>query len=87
MEQALGISGGSQAIYASMLDTQGQVRLARKDLLGAIDSFEKAIRLDRSKVGTRRQLADAYQQVGMTDLAAVQLRRIAELTEQKETPE
>lgn len=82
--KALTIPGSSTAMLAAMLDTQGQVRLAQEDNLGAIDCFEKAIRLDTSKMNTRQRLADAYREVGMTDLAAVQMRRIAELKEQSE---
>ncbi|MCA9133095.1 MAG: hypothetical protein KDA45_08065, partial [Planctomycetales bacterium] len=79
IDQALKAPSTSPQQTANMLDTQGQVRLGQNDKLGAIGSFEQAIKLDTNKLDTRRRLAEVYRQMGMADLADAQLKRIEEL--------
>jgi hypothetical protein len=53
-------------------DTLGEVRHTTGDQLGAIDSYEAAIGIDGSRVGTRRKLIALYRELGMQDMADVQ---------------
>ena len=85
---ALTSPGINPQMAASMLDTQGQIREKQKDALGAIESYEKAIKLDTNKLNTRKRLVLLYQSIGMEDLAAAQKRRIGELESKlKESPQ
>jgi hypothetical protein len=80
VEQALRIPASSAKILASIYDTQGELRMAQQDDIGAVESLEKAIKLDNSKVNTRRRLAELYTRLGMHDAAAAQLQRIKDWT-------
>ncbi|QDV26149.1 tetratricopeptide repeat protein [Aureliella helgolandensis] len=83
IDKALNAPEASQAQRASMFDTQGQIRQHQQDNLGAIESYEKAISLDKGKIATHERLAEVYRAVGMPDLAEVQMRRIKQLTDKK----
>lgn len=87
VKSALKAPGLNAAMAASMLDTEGQIREKQKDTLGAIESYEKAIKLDGNKINTRKRLVALYNSVGMTDLAVAQERRVDELTEQTQNRE
>ncbi len=82
IERALNSPDVSFAGRASMLDTKAEICLFEGDELKAIELFEEAIELDGSKLDTRQKLAEAYQRVGMSELAKVQLERVAELSSQ-----
>ncbi|MCR9296123.1 MAG: hypothetical protein NXI32_25685 [bacterium] len=75
INQALAIAGSSP----DMLETKAQILLKKRDLAGAILCLEDAVRLDGNRVEIRQELASAYTQLGMSDLAAQQLQRIQEL--------
>ncbi|MCA9129702.1 MAG: hypothetical protein KDB22_21600 [Planctomycetales bacterium] len=79
VEKAMKGSIGTQKQYASLLDTYGQIQIMDDDLIGAVDTFEKAIKLDETKNNTRQRLADLYRKLGMSDLADLQLARIEEI--------
>lgn len=81
-EKALRNPGMPNEVSASILDTKGQILLLKNDWLGATSTFERAIKLDPSKLNTRRRLAETYRKLGMGDMADVQLKRIEELGNQ-----
>lgn len=79
IDRALSVPNIPQGFLASMYDTQGQVRSAKGDWVGAIESYERAIDLDKAKLNSRKKLAEAYENAGMVDLATSQRAKIAEL--------
>ncbi len=76
---ALRIPNMPKEMVASVLDTQGQLRQRQGDAVGAIESYEKAIQLDSSKVSTRERMVEVYRGMGMESMASLQEERIVEL--------
>ena len=60
-----------------ILDTWGEVLMVAKRPQEAINKFEKAIRLDRSRAETRRKLIVAYEACGMKEMAEIQSKLIS----------
>ncbi len=75
VDRALAIAGPMADIW----DTKGQILMKQGNIPAAIGCFEDAVRLDGTAIESRIQLAAAYEQLGMQDLANQQLSRIAEL--------
>ncbi len=75
IDRALRISGPN----AEILDTQGEIRMASGDYVGAVESFESAVGLDGKRIATRRRLMAAYEKAGMKDMVPVQENKIREL--------
>ena len=84
IDRALKVSGP----HAELLDSQGEIRMAAGDFVGAVESFESAIGLDGKRIGSRKRLIEAYQMAGMKDMISVQAQKIREIeAAEKRTPE
>lgn len=82
MQEALELSGAAVSISRSnpeYLDTQGEIRALAGDTLGAVESFEAAIGLDRDRRDTREKLVKVYRELGMEEMAKIQEAEIAKL--------
>ncbi len=79
VEKALTFSDIPPAFKASILDTQGEALALKGDILGAIESYEKAIQEYPAKLSSREKLVQLYNAKGMTKMAEVQQERIDEL--------
>ena len=79
IDRALRVGGPN----AEMLDSQGEIRMVAKDFVGAVESFESAIGLDGSRIGSRKRLVEAYDKAGLKDMIPIQVAKIREL-EQKQ---
>lgn len=75
IDRALKISGP----HAELLDSQGEIRMAGGDYVGAVASFESAIELDGRRINTRKRLIEAYEKAGLKDLIGVQMQKIREI--------
>ena len=62
-----------------LFDSQGQVRLIAGRPLDAVESLEKAIGIDPSRVGTRELIIKAYREAGLEDLATLQAKALNQL--------
>ena len=68
---------------AEFLDSLGDILVIAKRPLEAINKFELAVRVDKSRVQTRRKLVRVYQSLGMEDMAKTQSRVIEMIESQK----
>ncbi len=84
LDRVVGAPGLPATSRASIYDTQGDARKMQGDETGAIESYENALKLVSTKINTRRKLSALYENLGMTDLAKGQLRRIKELENERE---
>ncbi len=79
VDAALSVNGVSASNRASILDTQGTAFMLKGDMVGAINSFEDAVRLDPTKLHSRKQLVLLFEKLGMADMAKAQSDLIDEL--------
>ncbi len=82
IDRALRVSGPN----AEMLDSQGEIRMASGDYVGAVESFESAVGLDGTRIATRRRLMEAYEKAGMKEMVTVQANKIRELEATMQPP-
>ncbi len=75
LETALRAGGRS----AELLDSMGEVSMLSGDTMQAIESFEAAIGLDASRISTRNRLREAYEKIGLSDMAKIQSEIIEKL--------
>lgn len=75
IDRALRFNGA----HPEMLDSQGEIRMAAGDYVGAVESFESAIGLDGKRIGTRKRLIEAYEKTGLKDMIPVQAQKIREI--------
>ena len=75
IDRAIRISGPN----AEMYDSQGEIRMAAGDYVGAVESFESAIGVDGKRIGSRKRLIEAYRKAGLTDMIAIQEGKVREL--------
>lgn len=66
-----------------LFDSQGQIRLIAGRPLDAVDSLEKAIGIDPSRIGTRELIVKAYREAGLADLASQQEKLVEKLKTEK----
>ena len=67
-----------------ILDTWGEIMLAANRPKEAIPKFEKAIRLDKSRMETRKKIIVAYEACGMKEMADAQSKVILTLGQKKD---
>ncbi len=82
LEEAIQLSDRAVATApqnAEYLDTQGEIRSIQGDTLGAVESFEAAIGVDKTRKDTRTKLAEAYRKLGMIEMAKIQEAEISKL--------
>lgn len=77
IDMALRVDNRNPELY----DSQGQIRLIAGRPLDAIDSLEKAIGVDPTRVGTRELIIKAYREAGLEDLATQQAKALSKLKE------
>ncbi len=71
--------------HAELFDSQGEIRMAAGDFVGAVESLEASIGLDGNRLSTRKRLIEAYEKAGLKDLIPVQIKKIRDL-ESAKTP-
>ena len=67
-----------------ILDTWGEILLAAKRPYEAINKFEKAINLDKTREESRRKLINAYEACGMKEMAEAQSKAILQIKKIRE---
>ena len=75
IDRAVGISRP----HPELFDSQGEIRMAIGDYVGAVASLETAIGLDEKRINTRKRLIEAYEKAGLKDMIEVQMNKIREL--------
>lgn len=55
-----------------VLDTYGEILMLADEPKDAINRFEKAIKIDPNRVGTRKKLVTAYEKAGLREMARAQ---------------
>lgn len=65
--------------HPELLDSQGEIRMAAGDYVGAVASLESSIGLDGRRLGTRKRLIEAYEKVGLKDMIPIQEQKIREI--------
>ncbi|MCA9192694.1 MAG: hypothetical protein KDB03_13055 [Planctomycetales bacterium] len=74
LARALQIAGANP----EMLDSLGEVMLAKQDYVKAIQALEGALQFDTKRANTRRRLVMAYEGAGLPDMAEIQRKWLVE---------
>jgi tetratricopeptide (TPR) repeat protein len=64
---------------AELLDSLGELQMLAGETVKAVTSFESAIGLDGSRINTREKLVEAYDKLGLKDMAEVQRKAIQKM--------
>ncbi len=74
----------SQPNNAEIADTHGEVLMVAQQYVDAIALLERAIRIDPTRINSRKRLMECYLRLGMNEMAIEQDSRIREMESQLE---
>lgn len=79
ISRALTADARSPVRNPELYDSQGQILLIAGRPLDAVDSLEKAIGIDPTRIGSRELIVKAYREAGLEDMAGQQEKMVAKL--------
>lgn len=83
VDQALAVQGSSPMLQGQLLGTRGQILAKMGNWKEALTSLEASLKADQKTPGIHAALAETYEHLGMSDLAAEHKRIVESLAKSK----